>query len=1156
MKIRLVAYRTATSSATSYTSYNLDLQEEPNISLNLQFSDIKEPETRKASYSQTFKLPFTDTNNTFFEQWYNVNVTTLVYTTKEKFSAILYVGSVPQFEGFLQLKRVYRKARYYEVVLMSNTSDLFTVIGEKKLRDVFLNDDGLTYSEELNHVYNETNLEKSWDGTNDDFENAAGQTLQDDTVDVNKVMYPMSITQPQFYFEAGSSQFLDMSQADINDTSLYPAGPVDAQAYMVSLLQFRPSIQIKTLFQLIFARSGFKYTSAFIDGDYFGKIFMTTGNDLGASTLPTTTGEADFSGICQAYRINSWGYYNFFPDDDCNDLPATTFIAPTIYSDDQNCWDETNYAFTKKHPTQISMQISHRVRIRDVEECDGEPMVMDVYLVAYDPVSDTEDDTQIWALQEDIELPVLETPADSVAYEYYTHWLDLDNLPIDQPVRIKLRPRNIHPIPSGTGPGEITSPNIVMGFNAQYGPGGLNAESWLQVGPWADYTVGLYDATVDVPMCIDPNITQKAFLKDIIQRFNLIILSDPDDATNLIIEPYNDYLAGGDMKDWTHKLDTSKEVIIKDTTSLQKKTIKFTDLEDDDLHNKKYRTQYPEVNVWGHYDGEITQNEFAKGQLKNDPIFSPYINDRVFPNDEQTASDTANMTVQYEFSYGEDEIAVTDSTTKPKLFWYNGSPTTVLSQSGNTITYYMHRQPVEDLAINAYSFTTYPVCSPFDITPSGNEYTLSPTNKSLYWNANPPLSASSITVFNYTGWFGSWFDNALYGKYWQQYINNIYSDEARIMEAYINLNEVDIFNFKFNDEIFIQETYWRVLTISNYQVGGKASTKVTLIKVIDSINNCPGCGYVIGYDSGGNNLYNGMFYLWCPEGTPDCTPQTEYPHLGIYTDPDCCICMGGTPWLFATEYEDDGIYPCEADGGSLPIKQQNLSSLSSLLGSGTLRNTVYKTIAGKNLPLTTGMDTTKYSRGILPYYGDDVVIKYKNKRNSTPQIKGESHRIVLMGNTEGNTRGYAYPEGTLSSKPLKIPSNTNMIVRVKGIATVIGGTSSTYPVGTTEAFAYYTAFKNTVDGVIQLSTAGGQSEFSIREGANPTTCTLYIDINNGILRFGLDDSQTDTQRVWSLSVDLDINSIFNMYFGYNENWALFQNGDYIYFEGGNLLIWN
>ena len=91
MNVRLVAYRKATSGASSTTAFNLDLQEAPNISLNYQFSDVKEPETRKGSFSQTFKLPFTDNNNQFFQDWYNVNLDTLVFNTRTKFDAVLYI---------------------------------------------------------------------------------------------------------------------------------------------------------------------------------------------------------------------------------------------------------------------------------------------------------------------------------------------------------------------------------------------------------------------------------------------------------------------------------------------------------------------------------------------------------------------------------------------------------------------------------------------------------------------------------------------------------------------------------------------------------------------------------------------------------------------------------------------------------------------------------------------------------------------------------------------------------------------------------------------------------------------------------------------------------------------------------------------------------
>ena len=133
MNVRLVAYRNNVG-GTAEETFQLDLQDNPNISLNFQFADIKEPEKRKASYSQTFKLPFTDNNNAFFENWYNVNLEALVFNTHQAFDAVLYVGTVPQFEGVLQLKSVYLKAGLYEVVLLSNGVNLFNIIGNKKVR--------------------------------------------------------------------------------------------------------------------------------------------------------------------------------------------------------------------------------------------------------------------------------------------------------------------------------------------------------------------------------------------------------------------------------------------------------------------------------------------------------------------------------------------------------------------------------------------------------------------------------------------------------------------------------------------------------------------------------------------------------------------------------------------------------------------------------------------------------------------------------------------------------------------------------------------------------------------------------------------------------------------------------------------------------------
>ena len=68
MDVRLVAYRRETTGDDTFdvTQFELDLQESPNVVVNYNWLDLKNPDTRKSSFSQTLKLPFSNDNNTFF----------------------------------------------------------------------------------------------------------------------------------------------------------------------------------------------------------------------------------------------------------------------------------------------------------------------------------------------------------------------------------------------------------------------------------------------------------------------------------------------------------------------------------------------------------------------------------------------------------------------------------------------------------------------------------------------------------------------------------------------------------------------------------------------------------------------------------------------------------------------------------------------------------------------------------------------------------------------------------------------------------------------------------------------------------------------------------------------------------------------------------
>jgi len=78
----------------------------------------------------------------------------------------------------------------------------------------------------------------------------------------------------------------------------------------------------------------------------------------------------------------------------------------------------------------------------------------------------------------------------------------------------------------------------------------------------------------------------------------------------------------------------------------------------------------------------------------------------------------------------------------------------------------------------------------------------------------------------------------MYARYYNDYIENIYAPDARIMTAFFALEFADIYDFKYNDEIFIKDSYWRILQIKDYVVGMQESVQVQLLKLVNVTPDC------------------------------------------------------------------------------------------------------------------------------------------------------------------------------------------------------------------------------------------------------------------------------------------------------------------------------
>jgi hypothetical protein len=80
----------------------------------------------------------------------------------------------------------------------------------------------------------------------------------------------------------------------------------------------------------------------------------------------------------------------------------------------------------------------------------------------------------------------------------------------------------------------------------------------------------------------------------------------------------------------------------------------------------------------------------------------------------------------------------------------------------------------------------------------------------------------------------------LYTQYWMNYLNGLYSPNARLMEASFALPFKEIVNVDFSKKIWIKDSYWRLLSINDYKIGALESTVCKLIKLIDAQPDCTG----------------------------------------------------------------------------------------------------------------------------------------------------------------------------------------------------------------------------------------------------------------------------------------------------------------------------
>ena len=309
-------------------------------------------------------------------------------------------------------------------------------------------------------------------------------------------------------------------------------------------------------------------------------------------------------------------------------------------------------------------------------------------------------------------------------------------------------------------------------------------------------------SAVSVNTLMKYNIKCVDFLKSILTKFKLIMVPSVDNEFEFVVKPWKDYIASGDRLDWTYKLDNSKTTMLKPIFFEQSQLIDFMDQPDEDMKNKPFQ----ELN--GRTYGTLqfdSQNDLLQNTKKIETIFAPTPVDIV---DGFAAS--SDFVVPFFAKQGTEEsdhghLQELPMKIKPRLLFWNG----MAAQGVDEAWYYT------DGTTDVHNTTNYPRFTPY------SEFPTTSTTINLNWFRDTPYPQDDN------------LGKSVYEEYWNEYIQQLYSNEARILTAYFNLDSQDMRILSFDDLIFIKNAYWRILKVYNAPLSEIATVKVDLVKVLD-----------------------------------------------------------------------------------------------------------------------------------------------------------------------------------------------------------------------------------------------------------------------------------------------------------------------------------
>lgn len=489
-------------------AFELDC-EDVAIAMTLTVQDITDVTKRRGSFSKTINLNGTDRNNAAFGYAYNIQSFVGGFTPNKRIRAALWDNGIQTFSGSLQLLSIKKTGALvtYEVGIYSEEVAFFRQINETMLAETA----GVSG---FNHNFSVSGVSGTW---------SVGSGYVYGFIDG----YGYSDAQPN-------------------------AWNALTNALLVPAVSLTPSFYVKTLIDLIFAQSGYRYQSDFFESPIFGKLVIpyaggaTIQTDLaGQNSYVLTSGTLDL----QPIGGNSFAV-----------LPLENVITDT-----QGYWNASgvfeNINFFTSWDANVVFNLTN-----------DDPTNAVIFSFFW---FDVANNVVVGNIVNDILL----------ANETKTFETNLE-LRLNPNQRIEFRILT-----------DQTDEFAGLVLNSGYA-NMICTENLAALG------------TVDMRRALPSDITQADLLSDLQKMFNLYFYQAPEDPYLIYIEPFNTFYSSG-LVDWTQKSDEQSEMIIQMGDVEARKVLTFKYRDAGDGLSKTYNEVFPQG-----YGSRVfqTDNYYAKGE--------------------------------------------------------------------------------------------------------------------------------------------------------------------------------------------------------------------------------------------------------------------------------------------------------------------------------------------------------------------------------------------------------------------------------------------------------------------------------------------------------------------------------------------------------------